>query len=151
MGSACPEKSSRLSSVVWPGSTGWMVPTSSIACRMGADGRWQIPPDRDMQPGSNNFTVKAVDLAGNVSDKIEPLIVGGLARQHRLDGADVIDSLQDGGRVDTGADGRWQITPDRDMQPGSNNFTVKAVDLAGNVSDRWSGPAAPAGWCRRHR
>ncbi|OMP13385.1 hypothetical protein COLO4_01782 [Corchorus olitorius] len=41
-----------------------------------------------------------------LSGKIEPLIVGGLARQHRLDGADVIDSLQDGGRVDTGVDGQ---------------------------------------------
>lgn len=84
--------------------------------------------------------LQAIDDVGT----IQPVLPGQTTDDKRLDFSgqaepySQVTLYQNGvaaGSATVGANGRWQITPDRDMQPGSNNFTVKAVDVAGNISN----------------
>ncbi|QDY42966.1 Ig-like domain-containing protein [Candidatus Pantoea soli] len=132
------------------------------------DGEWRFrtrSSDKagNVSPWSDSWTLnidtridtplilQALDDTGSV----QPVLPGQTTDDARLDfsgqsePSSLVTLYQNGlavGSAYAAADGRWRITPDREMMPGANSFSVKAVDTAGNVSPLsapWSVNYAP--------
>ncbi|MBD9518225.1 Ig-like domain-containing protein, partial [Pseudomonas sp. PDM22] len=144
----------------------------------GEDGKWsfEVPADKALDEGEHDFTVKAEDPAGNISDPSQPypIVIDTTAPTAPVikdvvdndDPAHLIDVPKNGSTNDTtpvisgdGAekgdiihvfdggkelgsttakdDGTWsfEVPADKALAEGEHDFTVKAEDPAGNISD----------------
>ncbi|OQR34487.1 hypothetical protein BWR15_10900 [Pseudomonas sp. T] len=142
------------------------------------DGTWsfEVPPDKALAEGEHDFTVKAEDPAGNISDPSQPypIVIDTTAPTAPVikdvvdndDPSNLIDVPKNGSTNDTtpvisgdGAekgdiihvfdggkelgsttakdDGTWsfEVPADKALAEGEHDFTVKAEDPAGNISD----------------
>ncbi|WP_448675503.1 Ig-like domain-containing protein [Pseudomonas nicosulfuronedens] len=142
------------------------------------DGSWsfEVPADKALEEGEHDFTVKAEDPAGNISDASEPYpitidtttpsaptikdVVDNDDPNHLVDvpkngstndttpvisgdGAEkgdiihVFDGDKELGSTVAKDDGSWsfEVPADEALDEGEHDFTVKAEDPAGNISD----------------
>ncbi|MBD9517632.1 Ig-like domain-containing protein, partial [Pseudomonas sp. PDM22] len=142
------------------------------------DGTWsfEVPADKALAEGEHDFTVKAEDPAGNISDASQPypIVIDTTAPTAPVikdvvdndDPSNLIDVPKNGSTNDTtpvisgdgaekgdiihvfdgetelgtaiaGEDGKWsfEVPADKALDEGEHDFTVKAEDPAGNISD----------------
>ncbi|ATM74959.1 hypothetical protein CRN79_03455 [Serratia fonticola] len=159
-----------------------------------ANGAWSFTPEADLAEGAHEFTVAAVDKAGNegaqvsgtsdagwtftidslvpdnntsgivggsvtLSDDVAPLLGliadGGTTNDSRptyagqaTDDISHVNVYDNGvliGSAAVDANGAWSFTPEADLAEGAHEFTVAAVDKAGNEGAQFSG-TSDAGW-----
>ncbi|WP_161782102.1 MULTISPECIES: Ig-like domain-containing protein [unclassified Serratia (in: enterobacteria)] len=135
------------------------------------DGKWEFTPETDLSEGEHKISVIIQDPAGNQSKPSDPWVVivdttppatpsidsiyddAGSKTGELQSGATTDDTTPTlKGQAEAGAkveifdngtkigettakeDGSWEFTPENELAEGDHSFTIRATDVAGNVS-----------------
>ncbi|MEB3284870.1 MAG: Ig-like domain-containing protein [Candidatus Sericytochromatia bacterium] len=91
--------------------------------------------------GLTPATDSGFDSRDAVTQRLQPTLVG------TAEANATVEIFQSGtliGSAPANANGIWQFTPGEPLTPGTNVFTARAIDLAGNVSPLSGDPADPS-------